>query len=85
MDIVTLCFLPHPLQYHIHMLYLVTNIVILILQFISIIWKKEKGNFYLVTRLKKKLFHIEGNYLEYHKMIFWLYQGPVFPGFLRHR
>ena len=60
-------FLPHPLQYHIHMLYLVTNIVILILQFISIIWKiwkREKGNFYQVTRLKKNLFHIERKYLQ---------------------
>ena len=42
-------FLPDPLQYHIHMLYLVTNILILILQFINIIykiWKREKEKFY---------------------------------------
>ena len=75
-------FLPHPLQYHIHMLYLMKNIVILILQSISIIWKIWKRE--KVTRLKKNLFHIERKYLQYQKMIFWLYQGPVFPGFLRH-
>ena len=46
--------------------------------------EKEKGKFYKVTRLKKNLFHIERKYLQYQKMIFWLYQGPVFPGFLRH-
>ena len=48
------------------------------------IWKREKGNFYYVTRLKKNFFDIERKYLQYQKMIFWLYQGPVFPGFLRH-
>ena len=63
------------------------KIIILILQFIIIIWiiwKREKGNFYKVTRLKKNLFHIGRKYLQYQKMIFWPYQGPVFPGFLRH-